>query len=261
MSGTSAGGYLKLAIMNPMNPEKLNIMKPSTVMKPEKPLTVVEPETTTEAEFESAEVYDEKTFCGGHGEWAHVISKTDRSILGDLKQYDIEDEIKNKADVVYNKMQPQTRRNKVRRQLLFYCTYCAYLELGRDVNPSVLGKIFDLDSGAVQKCYSLFSPLQTGYTPPSSTASPLRYLPDYCARMGLTHEAVTDLISMSKRILNKDRTLLQETPQTVAAGLLRYWIEINGVVIDDSQKLRNITGRSLVTIDTMFKRIANVDNS
>ena len=241
MSGTSARGYLKLVIMKPP------------------PMTV--PESIADAEFEPHEAYEEKAFCGGHGDWAHVVSKTERSILGDLKQYDIADEIKNMADVIYNKMIPQTRRNKVRRQLLFYCTYCAHLELGRDVNPSVLGKIFDLDTGDVQKCYSLFAPLQTGYTPPASTSSPLRYLPDYCSRMGLTAEAVADLITMSKRILNKDRTLLQETPQTVAAGLLRYWIEINGVVIDDSQKLRDITGRSLVTIDTMFKRIANVDNS
>lgn len=203
----------------------------------------------------------EQRFCGGYGEWGHVINHTERTILPDLKQYPFTDDIKNTADVIYNKMRHQVRRGKIRFQMLFFCTYCSHLELGRDVNPIQLGALFGLTPGEVQRCDSLFSPLQTGYRPPNRNASPLGYLPEYCQGMDLSHEAIEEIMKMSATILRKDPTLYQENPQTVAAGLLRYYTITNGISNDDPQKITRITGRSTVTIDGMFKRISTIDNS
>lgn len=204
---------------------------------------------------------EEQRFCGGYGEWGHVINHTERSILADLKSYLFPDDIKNQADVIYNKMRYQVRRGKIRFQMLFFCVYCAHLELGRDVNPIQLGAQFDLTQGEVQRCDSLFSPLQTGYKPPSTSASPLSYLPDYCNNMNLSQEAIDDITRMASNILRKDITLYQENPQTVAAGLLRYYTITNGITTDDPQKITRVTNRSTVTIDSMFRRISTIDNS
>lgn len=206
-------------------------------------------------------VNGDKTFCGAQGEWAHVYNRSERSILPDLAHYHLTDDIKNTADVVYNKMKPQTRRGKVRTQMIFYCVYCAHLELNREVNPIKLGKIFDLTPGQVQKCHSMFAPLQTGYFPPASTTTPLRYLPDYCRDLQLSQEAIESINTLAQNILRKDQTLNEENPQTVAAGILRYYVMINGIVMEDLQKLSEITGRSTVTIEAMCRRISNVDNS
>lgn len=203
----------------------------------------------------------EQRFCGGYGEWAHVVNHTERSILPDLKQYAFADDIKNQADVIYNKMRYQVRRGKIRYQMLFFCVYCAHLELGRDVNPVQLGHQFGLTQGEVQRCDSLFSPLQTGYKPPSTNTSPLGYLPDYCRDMNLSQEAIADIMKMAATVLRKDPTLYQENPQTVAAGLLRYYTITNGVFTDDPQKITRVTSRSNVTIDGMFRRISSIDNS
>ena len=145
--------------------------------------------------------------------------------------------------------------------MLFYCTYCSHLELHRDVNPIQLGAIFGLSQGDVQRCDSLFSPLQTGYRPPSTKTSPLGYLPEYCYKMSLSKEAIDEIMTLSAEILRKDPTFFQENPQTVASGLLRYYIVTNGIVTDDPLKIVEITGRSNVTIESMFRRIATVDNS
>lgn len=203
----------------------------------------------------------EQRFCGGYGEWAHVVNHTERSILPDLKQYAFPDDIKNQADVIYNKMRYQVRRGKIRYQMLFFCVYCAHLELGRDVNPIQLGSQFGLTQGEVQRCDSLFSPLQTGYKPPSTNTSPLGYLPDYCRDMNLSQEAIDDIMKMAATVLRKDPTLYQENPQTVAAGLLRYYTITNGIITDDPQKITRVTSRSNVTIDGMFRRISAIDNS
>lgn len=206
-------------------------------------------------------VNGDKTFCGAQGEWAHVYNNSERSILPDLARYPLTDDIKNMADVIYNKMRPQTRRGKVRTQMIFYCVYCAHLELKREVNPVKLGKVFDLTPGQVQKCHSMFAPLQTGYFPPALTTTPLRYLPDYCRDLQLSQDAIEFINTLAQNVLRKDQTLNEENPQTVAAGILRYYVMITGIVVEDLQKLSEITGRSTVTIEAMCRRISNVDNS
>ncbi|MEM2987184.1 MAG: hypothetical protein QXV60_03700, partial [Nitrososphaerota archaeon] len=170
-------------------------------------------------------------------------------------------DIKNQADVIYNKMKYQVRRGKIRHQMLFFCVYCAYLELNRNVNPIELGEIFGLSQGEVQRCNSLFSPLQTGYKPPSRNISPISYLPDFCKNIGLSQDALESIINMAVIILNKDPSLYQENPQTVAAGLLRYYIITNGIMIEDPQRITRVTNRSIVTIESMFKRICTIDNN
>lgn len=203
----------------------------------------------------------EQKFCGGYGEWGHVINRTERTILPDLKLYPFPDDIKNQADVIYNKMKYQVRRGKIRFQMLFFCVYCSHLELKRDVNPIQLGAQFGLTPGEVQKCDSLFSPLQTGYKPPSKNASPLGYLPDYIREMDLSEDLVGDIMAVAADILRKDPTLNQENPQTVAAGLLRYYTFSRGITSDDPSKINRVTNRSNVTIDGMFRRISTIDNS
>lgn len=204
---------------------------------------------------------DTSSFHNGYGEWAHVVTKTERTILNDLERYSLPEDIKIQADIIYNKMRYQVRRGKIRFQMLFFCVYYAHIELGRDVNPVQLGATFNLTQGEVQRCDSLFSPLQTGYHPPSTNMSPLNYLPDYCQGMDLSSDAVDDIISLSSSILKKDRSLLQENPQTVAAGLLKYYLVTNGIMMDDVTKISKVTNRSSVTIDTMYRMIATIDNN
>lgn len=209
------------------------------------------------------EPYDsgETKFHEGYDDGGHVINRTNRSILPDLKSYNFCDEIKNCADVIYNKMNYRVRRGKIRNQMIFFCVYSAHIELNIDIDPISLGAQFNLTSGEVQRCDSLFSPLQTGYRPPSTNTSPTKYLPNYCQRLALSDDSINEVRKLSNIILRKDPTLFQENPQTVAAGLLRYFIITNGITTDDPQTLGSITGRSNVTIENMYRRISSIDNS
>ena len=211
----------------------------------------------------SYDPYDDTTkkFCGGYGEWGHVINHTERSILPDLKIYPFPDDIKNRADVIYNKMRYQVRRGKIRSQMIFFCVYYAHVELKRDVNPIPLGSQFGLTPGEIQKCDSLFAPLQTGYKPPPTNASPLGYFSDYLAGMDLSEDLLDDITRTATDILRKDPTLNQENPKTVAAGLLRYYMVARGITSEDPVKINRVTSRSNVTIDGMFRRICTIDNA
>lgn len=211
--------------------------------------------------MDDRENQDQDFFTGRDTSAYTTSNRNERTIMHDLKNYSLSDDIKNQADLIFNLMKYRVRRGKKRTQLIFYCVYCAHLEFDIDVNPIQLGATFGLTQGEVQRCDSLFSPLQTGYRPRSTLTSPLRYLPDYCTQMALTDEAVTDITQLAADVLQKDPSLLQENPQTVAAGILKYYTETNGIFNDDPQKLSKVTGRSNVTIEGIYKRIAAVDNS
>ena len=201
-----------------------------------------------------------KKLFSGYSDWSLVIINNEKSILADLKKYEFSNDIKNKADVIYSKMKYQVRRGKIRFQMLFFCVYCAHLELNVEVNPIHLGSLFGLTKGEVQRCDSIFSPLQTGYKPPPKITSPLGYLPNFCEILSLSPDAINDITELGVKILTKDKSLYQENPQTVAAGLLRYYTITNGIILNDPQKLTSITGRSNVTIDVMYRRISSIDN-
>jgi hypothetical protein len=46
---------------------------------------------------------------------------------------------------------------------------------------------------------------------------------------------------------------------TVATGLLRYYLTINGIELDDNKSLSAVTFKSETTIDFMMKRISEKD--
>jgi transcription initiation factor TFIIIB Brf1 subunit/transcription initiation factor TFIIB len=207
-------------------------------------------------------VIDNNNFHQSYEDWGHIVTRNDqKSISSDLVTYNFPDEIVNQADLIYNQMKYQARRLKVRTQLLFYCVYCAHLELGRNIDPINLGSRFNLTPSDVQKCDSMFSPLQTGYYPPRNSVSPAKYLPEYCDQIKLSEDAAQQVISMTENILQRDRSLLQENPQTVAAGFLQYYVTINGINLSHPDIIANIVHRSKVTVDNMMKRIANIDNA
>lgn len=212
------------------------------------------------ADTENSSSNTEKQLYTGYGEGAHVVVRSERTILPDLKNYPFPDDVKNRADVIYNKMRYRVHRSKVRNQMLFYVVYCAHLELHRDVNPIHLGAQFGLSQGETQRCDSIFSFLQTGYRMPQTNTTPLGYLPDYCESLLLSQVAVEEITTLANSILRKDPSLYQENPQTVAAGILRYYTIMNGISSDDPSRLAQVTARSNVTIEGMYRRIAVIDN-
>jgi len=214
---------------------------------------------------EYLEYYGDSDICAEEirvEEVSRRSSKCKKGILSDLSEYPLDDDVKKAANDVYMKMHPRVRRGKIRTRLLFYCTYCAYLELGRDVDTNILGKkIFGLKHGQIQKCYSLFAPLQTGYTPPVAKVRPHKFIASYCQQLGLSEECTAQAVEFANRILNKDKILFQEHPQTVAAGLIKYYADINGISTTEQKRLCEITDRSNVTIDHVYKTICAIDNA
>ena len=76
----------------------------------------------------------------------------------------------------------------------------------------------------------------------------------------MTETATRAALELCSEIMHKSPSLYEENPRTVAAGILKYYISTNGIVIPNPELLSTITERSNATIIQMYKKIAAVDN-
>ena len=194
-----------------------------------------------------------------HNEYSYT-TKNNRNIIVDLQPYDFSDDIKHRANFIYNKMKHSVRKANKRQYLLFFCVYSAYKEFNTNIDPNQLGLIFGLTQGQMQKTLSMFSPLQTGYKPVQRVMSAVDYIPDYCTKLNL-EEYTNDLITFASAILDNHNQLKQFVPQTVAAGILKYYLTINGIDLNNKKILADTTFRSDTTIDSMYKKISEMDTT
>lgn len=191
----------------------------------------------------------------------HVAGKSnDRSILKDMENIAIPDEIKIKAEEIFSKLNSATKRGNRRKQLVFFCIYNAYNELQYPQDPKQIAVLVGIKNSEMTKALSMFSEAQTGYKPPSVQVTALDLLPQYCVSLGLRDDAISDVLNFAKKILQIDPELNETFPQKVAAGILLYYATINGITVNKKEYAIMIQ-LSEVTINSMYKQVARLDNS
>jgi len=213
----------------------------------------------------------EKDYCYSVSQFEHPVhipikQKGEKSILDELNQYPLSRDIKQRAQTIYQQLGPRTHRGNKRKQLLFYCMYNADLEyraenpdIQEDSNPLVYQKMLGLSHGDVRKSMSMFSETQTGYRPKTGKSDPLGMIRGYCLENHISAEMVGPIKVLGRKILAKDPELKEEYPQTVAAGLIKYGLMTMGGELDNESFAKNVN-LSQATINTMYKRIAKIDN-
>lgn len=184
-------------------------------------------------------------------------NKRGSSILIDLNRYNFPSDIKEKADEIYQKMDLNTHRNTKRKRLLFLCVLYAYQAKEIHCDPKKIIQELELKDADMTKAISAFSEAKTGYSSDNQRKYPIDCLPDFCRDVGI--ESVDPVITLAKKIILKDKGLLDLYPQTVAAGILSYYMQINGIIIESKQFMK-IVGLSDATINNMKNKIAIIDN-
>jgi transcription initiation factor TFIIIB Brf1 subunit/transcription initiation factor TFIIB len=192
----------------------------------------------------------------------HVNVEVDkvRSINTDLKPLDFPDEIKTKANSIFLKMKCPTKRSKKRKLLVFYCIYCAYLELEIPQVPNAIARKINIPQSEIPKAMALFSEIQTGYRPPEIRITPIHYLRDYCHILGFTPKTTEMVEELTNTILEKDVSLNDESPQKTSAGVLQCFMIMNGIEFN-KKEFAKLFGFSEVTINNIYKRILGIYSS
>lgn len=144
---------------------------------------------------------------------------------------------------------------------IFYCCYCAHLDCGDDITAKELGRKFSLRDAEIRKCPDNFSPSRTGYWPPKKNSSVRHHINTYGIQLQLSDDAIEDMISIADQALAVDRSLSQNVPPTLAAGIVMYYLETSGIKLEDKKAMEAITERCMTTIDTITKLVSVALNS
>jgi transcription initiation factor TFIIIB Brf1 subunit/transcription initiation factor TFIIB len=182
--------------------------------------------------------------------------KVKSSIMEDLKSRNFPEYILQKASEINEKMYKHTSRGKNRKKRLYYIIYCSYLELGLCPDKSLILEKFELTDKDVKSVDSEFSFTQTGYKPPSLFHNPEEFITIFCNRIGFLEDTISLISSICSNIVESNPMLAENSPQSLAAGMLQYYFMINGITIEGTD-LTKITGLSKATICLMCSKISD----
>jgi transcription initiation factor TFIIIB Brf1 subunit/transcription initiation factor TFIIB len=184
----------------------------------------------------------------------------DRTILPDLDKIQISDEIKYQAEKIFKQLGTGTRRGLKRKKLLFYCVYNAYKSLGILEDANTVADLVGIPYSEITKAFSLFSEGKTLYRAPITFRTPIDFIHKYYSEVGLGPESLRPLLDIAEEVLELDPELDENYPQVVAAGIIFYYLTINGISVN-KEEFAKLIGKSPMTIAKMSKRISTIHNS
>lgn len=182
-----------------------------------------------------------------------------KSIIPELDEYTLPHHIKERANMIYNKMEISTHRGVRRTQLLYYCTFMAYKELEQVEDPARLASIMGLPKNKIGKSFSLFSEIQTKYKPSGNNLKIVDLIPGLCREIGIDDNGIDQCVDLGMEIVNNNIILEEEQPQKVAAAIIQYYMITKGADLDKIT-FSKIVGMSSSTIQQTFLKISAMHN-
>ena len=194
----------------------------------------------------------------------HAIPRSnEKTIRLDLEKLNIPSNIIYIADSIYQNMDVGTKRGKRRKMLLFFCVFTAYNQENIPIDPIWLANICDLERSSISKALSMCSPVYTNCDTPIAHFSPKDYIPVYFKKiqewLSFPEGTIEDIYNITDEIMEKDVTLNDEKPQTVAAAVLVHYMKIHGYSID-KENYKTIFRRSDMTINKIKKKVIKAYN-
>lgn len=188
---------------------------------------------------------------------------SDKSILPDLNNIEITDDIKQKSLEIFQKMGSPSRRGNRRKLLIFDCIYHAYKELGYNKNPIEISTLLGLDKNKITKALSMYGAIHTKYQISEEIeerVTPITFIYQYFNLTGLNDNNIIPLIQLTEEILQKDSKLYDDHfPQEVAVAIIMYYMTINGIKYNIN-KFLEIINKSQNTLTNIYNKVAKAHN-
>jgi len=197
----------------------------------------------------------------------HVLTKSkDKSLKPELQKAGFPSEIVMKADEIFSQMDSGLKRGARSRQLMFFCVHAAYNTLKIPEDPANLAARCGITTSEISKAFSMCSPSKTNYKPPIVNWEPKDYLSFYYKRIAeleiinFHDKSLEDINKICSEVMQKNKDLKNEKPQTVAAAVLVFYLQLHGCAID-AKKYNEIFSKSSMTILKIKNKVATAYNS
>jgi transcription initiation factor TFIIIB Brf1 subunit/transcription initiation factor TFIIB len=189
----------------------------------------------------------------------HMRKINERTIYNDVTGLGFSDKIIMIANKLYDQVtNKKIYRGSSRRAIVFACIFHAYKLENNPQNHEHLIEIFNINrkSGLRGlKHVNLYapknSPIRTTYITPENL------IKDIMEQFDAPSKQIDEVIDIYKSIKNKSSILNRSRPQSVASGLVRYYILIKHKDISINE-FREKVKLSVSTIDRIVKEIASI---
>lgn len=210
-----------------------------------------------------AYIYNGSEACPLYTDHHAIPRSNEKTIRPDLEKLNLPGNIINIADSIYQNMDVGTKRGKRRKMLLFFCAFTAYNQENIPVDPIWLVNICGLERSSISKALSMCSPVYTNYDTPMIRYTPKDFIPGYYKKLSVwlhfPEGTIEDIYAKTDEIMEKDPTLNDEKPQTVAAAILVFYMKMHGYSID-KENYKTIFKMSDMTINKIKKRVIKAYN-
>ncbi len=202
------------------------------------------------------------------------------------------------AKNIYRRLQIKATRRDPQSQVLFYCVYQAYKQKKIVMDPITLANKIGIDPTKINKALSInvkrsrFPPATTvppatiifnipGQSPHQRTIahgmtyssghpsmvsssiigySPEEYIDYYHRHTQLNRRLLESIKELCRELIKKDSDLEDNPPQFIAAAIIWYFMEINGVTINIDSFLSEIKLKKN-KVRPIYQSVQHIDNS
>lgn len=197
-------------------------------------------------------IYDENKILGA------TLKNNNKDIVKDLAKCEIDEEIKHKANEIFKDLSLKIPKIKKKKQSIFFCLYEACKQLNIKKDSHILAGLVGMPVGDIQTALTAFSTTQTGYDTIITNTTAIDLIPDYCNRIKLSETQIAEVKDIANAVFKNNIELKEEAPRKMVAGILRYYMDINGITMDKS-KFSKEMGFSEATLNMLYKKISNAD--
>ena len=181
----------------------------------------------------------------------------ERSIFKDVENLGFSDKTITIADTLYKEVtNGKVFRGNSRKAIVFACIFHAYKKQGNPQSCEVLINIFNLDrkiglKGLKHVNLNSTKQIKTSYITPQNL------IQEIMQKFDATQQQIEEVNQLYLKIHNKSSILNRSRPQSVASGLVRYYILLKGKDIS-MKEFRQKVKLSELTIEKMAKEISRI---
>ena len=186
----------------------------------------------------------------------------EKSILKDIEAYGFAPTVAHMANDIYLQVtDSKIYRGESRKGIIFSCVFHAFKVLGNPQSCDALMSVFKLDRKVIlkgMKHVALYAPKESTFR--TTYITPVEIVDEIMTKLNATKEQKQDVITLYETIKKtpaKSSLIKRSKPQSVAAGLVFYYITKNNKKIT-MEEFTQIVGLSDLTITKLVKEIVQI---
>lgn len=184
----------------------------------------------------------------------------DKTIYQDLQHLDISDRIKDIANDIYvETCKGKVHRGSRRKAIVFASVFHAYKLDNNPQSCESLIKVFQMKRKDALKGLKFVNENSSKDSPIRSVyITPEHLIREFLYSFSVSEEKREEIIKLYNKIKDKSSVLNRSRPQSVASGVIWYWIRSNNKQITIKDFIKKVD-LSELTVNKMAKEVARLD--